>query len=229
MAPLTEALRTCFVEERAGAHVYCGEVDSVWTYISVPHGGYALGLIVNACVASQARTTQMDIAHVAAHFYRTTAVGRFEVHVRTVRTGAFYTNIFADPVECVGVDVLPFLGDMMKNIPELLPEDVGPPPGWHPTMVFSLEYKAPIPADPAYARRTVGLYACGRFMHGGQHDAYVEIWTAPGAIGAGGAGAGAADDGWRERQVCLGIAHQMALTVPRAVNERKGAQGGSKL
>jgi hypothetical protein len=91
-------------------------------------------------------------------------------------------------------------------------------------MVFSLEYKAKIPDDPMYSKRTVGLYSNGRFMHGGQHDSYVEIWTAPAAIGE-----GVEVDGWREKQVCLGIAHQMALSVPRSVNERKGAQGTSKL
>ena len=91
-------------------------------------------------------------------------------------------------------------------------------------MVMSVEYKAKIPDDPTFSTRTVGLYSCGRFMHGGQHDVYVEIWTAPAGIGE-----GVEVDGWREKQVCLGIAHQMALTVPPSVNERMAERGNSKL
>lgn len=33
-----------------------------------------------------------------------------------------------DPLENINVSMLPFLGDMMKNIPELLPKDLRPPP-----------------------------------------------------------------------------------------------------
>ena len=91
-------------------------------------------------------------------------------------------------------------------------------------MVFTLEYKAKIPVDPMFATRTVGLYSCWRFMHEGRHDAYVEIWTAPTGIGE-----GVEVDGWREKQVCLGIAYQMALTVPASVNERNGVRENSKL
>lgn len=34
-----------------------------------------------------------------------------------------------DPAEHINVSVLPFLADMFKNIPELLPRDHRPPPG----------------------------------------------------------------------------------------------------
>ena len=82
-------------------------------------------------------------------------------------------------------------------------------------MFFSLEYKAAIPDDPLFSTRTVGLYSSGRFMHEGRHDAYVEIWTAPSSIGE-----GREVHGWREKQVCVAIAHQMALTVPASLNMR---------
>jgi hypothetical protein len=35
---------------------------------------------------------------------------------------------FTDPVERVDVAALPFLGDMMRSLPELLPKDQRPPP-----------------------------------------------------------------------------------------------------
>jgi hypothetical protein len=91
-------------------------------------------------------------------------------------------------------------------------------------MILSLEFKAKIPDDPAFSQRTVGLYSCGRFMHEGRHDAYVEVWTSPTDIGE-----GVEEEGWREKQVCLATTHQMALTVPRSVNERRGTLGNSKL
>ncbi len=42
----------------------------------------------------------------------------------------------------------------------------------------------------------------------GRHEGYVEIWTAPTNIGE-----GKPIDGWRDQQVCLAIATQMALVV----------------
>ena len=89
---------------------------------------------------------------------------------------------------------------------------------------MSLEYKAKIPDNPMYSKRTVGLYSCGKFLYGGQHDASLEIWTAPSGIGQ-----GVEVDGWRDRQVCLGIAHHMASTVPISVKQRKGSRSKNKL
>ena len=72
----------------------------------------------------------------------------------------------------------------------------------------------------------MGLYSCGRFLTHpqGRHDVYVEVWTAPSNIGEG------KDDGsWRDDQVCLATATQMALSLPMAVNERKAKQQSVKL
>ena len=63
--------------------------------------GYALGLIVNACVSSQAGKTQPEIAHVSAHFYRATSLGHLEVHIRTMRAGTSYSNLSADLIQKV--------------------------------------------------------------------------------------------------------------------------------
>jgi len=54
-------------------------------------------------------------------------------------------------------------------------------------------------------------------MNDGRHDAYVEVWTAPCDIGE-----GEEAPGWREKQVCLAIATQMAYIVPIGVNLEKG-------
>ena len=58
----------------------------------------------------------------------------------------------------------------------------------------------------------------------GRHEAYVEVWTAPSALGE-----APQDDNWRETQVCLATATQMGLTLPMEVNERKGKAGSVKL
>lgn len=91
-------------------------------------------------------------------------------------------------------------------------------------MCFFLEYKAKIPDDPMISKRTVGLYSSGRFMHEGRHEVYVEIWTSPTNIGE-----GVEVDGWRDKQVCLAIAHQMALTIPAPIPKEKAVRGSSKL
>lgn len=79
-------------------------------------------------------------------------------------------------------------------------------------MTLSIEFKAPIPPPSEYhASRTVGIYSNGRFMTHPQsrHEAYVEIWTAPSNIGE-----NKSIDGWRDKQICLAIATQMALVIP---------------
>jgi len=98
------------------------------------------------------------------------------------------------------------------------------PASWHPTVVLSIEFKANVPSGPAFSQRTVGLYSCSRFMREGRHDVYVELWTSPTSLGE-----GVEEPDWRESQVCLATAHQMALTVPRSVNERKASLAHGKL
>jgi len=94
-------------------------------------------------------------------------------------------------------------------------------------MVLSLEFKNKIPKpSPKHAARTVGLYSSGRFMTppSGRHEAYVEVWTAPSSIGE-----ASPTKGWRENQICLAIATQMALTLPMEVNEKHGGKKTAKL
>jgi len=93
-------------------------------------------------------------------------------------------------------------------------------------MTLAIEFKFPIPTTPDYAHRTVGIYACGRFMNDpqGRHDEYVEVWTSPGNIGE-----GEEVEGWREKQVCLATATQMALVLPLEVNHARAKTDDAKL
>lgn len=85
-------------------------------------------------------------------------------------------------------------------------------------MIMTLEFKAPIPRPlpGVYADRTVGLYATAVFLGDpqGRHDHTCEIWTAPTNIGE-----GEVQAGWREKQTCLAVMRQMALTIPMTVQE----------
>lgn len=90
-------------------------------------------------------------------------------------------------------------------------------------MTLTVQFLAPIPrAGVGCAPRTVGVYSRGNFLHDpqGRHDQYVEVWTAPCALGAG----GVVEDDWREKAVCLAVSTQMALALPAEVNARLGAK-----
>ncbi|KAJ7160108.1 thioesterase-like superfamily-domain-containing protein [Mycena filopes] len=125
------------------------------------------------------------------------------------------------PGERVTPASLAFLADTFLNLPSLLPraERAGlvPAETWFPTMTLVIAFQAPIPAaqSQSHSASTVGLYSTGTFWGEpqGRHDAYVEIWTAPTGIGE-----GVEVEGWREKQVCLATATQMALTLPMEVN-----------
>ncbi|KDR82862.1 hypothetical protein GALMADRAFT_238476 [Galerina marginata CBS 339.88] len=136
---------------------------------------------------------------------------------------------FTDIYDEISNSSLCFLVDIFLNIPSLLPksERVGLTTSWFPTMTLSVEFKNKIPPpSSSHASRTVGLYSTGRFMTPpqGRHDVYVEVWTAPSNIGE-----GKEAQNWRDNQVCLAVATQMALTLPMEVNMKKGKEGSVKL
>ena len=96
-------------------------------------------------------------------------------------------------------------------------------------MVMTLEFKFPLPkpGNTECSQRTVTVYSRGKFVNdpSARHDAYVEVWTAPGNIGEGSEG-----EAWKEKQRCLAVATQLALVVPADVNRRRAQSAvGSKL
>ncbi|KAF8504142.1 thioesterase-like superfamily-domain-containing protein [Hysterangium stoloniferum] len=109
-----------------------------------------------------------------------------------------------DPFECLNYSMLPFMGDMLKGLPLLLPEDQRPPSSGLASNygIYVGVFKAQIPDDPSFSQRN-------SMDPAQQHTSGVEI------------------EGWRDNQVCLGVAHQMALTVPYEVNTRKASEANS--
>lgn len=113
--------------------------------------------------------------------------------------------------------LLGFLVDMTEGFPLLIPYKRA---GWHPTMVLNVQFFFPIPpaSSPFHSSRTVGLFGTSNFLVDplARHDTNVEVWTAPCNIGE-----GEIEEGWREKQVCLASASQMAVVMPLGLTKRK--------
>jgi hypothetical protein len=113
--------------------------------------------------------------------------------------------------------LLAFFVDMTKGFPEVIPTKGSG--GWYPTMVLSMQFFHPLPpSSPSHASRTVGLYGTSSFLVDpfGRHDCDVEVWSAPCNVGD-----GEVLEGWRDRQVCLAKATQMAMTMPLTLTRGK--------
>lgn len=156
-----------------------------------------------------------------------------------VEIGGWYT--FNDPQDRLSPSALALFADLYpsKLVGQAFP---GLPRSWFPTVTLSIQFYAPIPRATATldqspsSDRSVGVWTNSKFVQDpqGRHDVYVEVWTAPGDVGAavgedGKVREGVVREGWRQEQRCLAISHQMALVLPMEVNERKGKTGKAKL
>ncbi|KAF7359103.1 hypothetical protein MSAN_01251500 [Mycena sanguinolenta] len=101
MAPLTKAIHVTLAADSPGnTHVcYTAEADPEWVIGRVPHGGYVLGLIVQACIEHQAGSEHPDPLHVSAHYLQATKTSALEVHIRVLKRGRSFINILADLVQ----------------------------------------------------------------------------------------------------------------------------------
>ncbi|KAG6829516.1 hypothetical protein H0H92_004318 [Tricholoma furcatifolium] len=153
------------------------------------------------------------------HPNRTTAAS---VGGEGLEWGAWLT--FSNECDKITSTSLAFLVDIFTNMPSLLPPSERPGLGssWYPTIVLSVEFKAPIPSPSTmHADRTVGLYSSGKFLNDGRHDAYVEVWTAPCNIGE-----GKEVPGWREKQGTMNVSTQQIFgTNSAAPQDSKQRQG----
>jgi len=117
--------------------------------------------------------------------------------------------------------MLPFLADLGRHSPDLLPSADRPGESWTPTMSFHIEFKVKLSALPSYiAPQTFGIWSTGRFIIEGRHELHTELWTAPSEIAKDGQ-IGANDPNWREKMFCVARSTQMATTIPIEVNRRK--------
>ncbi|KAL5528088.1 hypothetical protein ACEPAF_7224 [Sanghuangporus sanghuang] len=141
-----------------------------------------------------------------------------------VESGSWFE--LKDPNVVMEIAMIPLFADCIMNLPLLLPNEMNSGPMWFATVVLTVEFKSRIPTSIStpdaqhspFSPRTVGIYASSRFMTEGRHDEYVEVWTAPSIIGS----CSPVDPTWRDKQVCLAISTQMALTIPWENSPRKG-------
>ncbi|KAJ7348868.1 thioesterase-like superfamily-domain-containing protein [Mycena albidolilacea] len=101
MAPLTRALHVTrhsdSPENTCGR--YTAEADPEWVIGRVSNGGYALALVVQACIEYQADSEHPDPLHVSAHFLQATKTSTIEVQIRILKPGRSFTNILADLIQ----------------------------------------------------------------------------------------------------------------------------------
>ncbi|KAF9046939.1 hypothetical protein BDZ89DRAFT_66041 [Hymenopellis radicata] len=100
MAPLYQALRVEKTSAAAGWDAsYNGGLDPEWTIMAVPHGGYVISHIIDACIHFQSGTLTPDPVHVTIHFLQSACVDKFDIHVRALKKGKMYTNLLAEFVQ----------------------------------------------------------------------------------------------------------------------------------
>jgi len=100
MAPLAQALQVSFQSKSEdGTFYYRCELDPSWAVVAIPQGGYSLGVIVEACIQHQSRSSHADPVHVSAHFLRPTNIGVGQVKVKLLKSGKTFTNILAELVQ----------------------------------------------------------------------------------------------------------------------------------
>jgi hypothetical protein len=104
MAPLMQAIRTSLedtiLRDNGRIEVYAGNVDSEWTYDNFPHGGFVLGLVVDAAVRFQSKSEKhQDIIQLSAHFLSAVEVGPCKVQIEGIRTGRSFHNLQADFIQ----------------------------------------------------------------------------------------------------------------------------------
>ncbi|KAK9899545.1 hypothetical protein P389DRAFT_1031 [Cystobasidium minutum MCA 4210] len=116
MAPLLQALQTRFTRKDKDTTVYSGNVDPDWTIQAIPHGGYALGLVLDAAIKNQSSTNHKDICHCTAHFVRSALPKPFEVHIRNLKIGRGFSNITANLMQDGEIRIMTHL--IFTTLPE---------------------------------------------------------------------------------------------------------------
>ncbi|KAH7909809.1 thioesterase-like superfamily-domain-containing protein [Hygrophoropsis aurantiaca] len=99
MSPLSKALQAEFVLRTDEITIYRAELSETWKIGSIPQGGYALGVALDACIKHQTTTPHKDLIHVTAHFLHASNVGVVEVHIKTLKLGKGFTNLSADIIQ----------------------------------------------------------------------------------------------------------------------------------
>lgn len=110
MAPFAENLRSVrFVSDTKHdtTHVdrdlleaqFEARIDDEWMVLTVPNGGYILGLVIQACTLLQEGSPQPEPLYLSSQFLGSTSVGPCTIIVSRVKSGKSYVNLTAKLVQ----------------------------------------------------------------------------------------------------------------------------------
>ena len=116
-------------------------------------------------------------------------LARFELALIAAPTIGYQLLDEPDKTARIGLSALPFLADLGRHSPDLLPSTDRPGErylnknialtcrlmfcraSWTPTMSFHIEFKVKLSALPSYiAPQTFGVWSTGRFIVEGRHE-----------------------------------------------------------
>lgn len=133
---------------------------------------------------------------------------------------ARWVRLKGDKNDHIRASLIAYFVDMQLGFPVVIPDSLPRGRGWQATLVLTIQFFFPIPkpGSPHHSSHTAGVYGRSNFMAEpfARHDSYAEVWTAPTNIGE-----GEIEEGWREKQVCLASATQMAVAMPMALTRSK--------
>ncbi|KAM0789381.1 hypothetical protein ACM66B_000210 [Microbotryomycetes sp. NB124-2] len=98
MAPLYKARETKQIKTNGDSANYSASIDLDWSVFRNPHGGYLLAIILDAVSRYQQHSKPFhpDPAHLVCHFLTGAVEGEATVHIKRVRTGKSWTNLYAE-------------------------------------------------------------------------------------------------------------------------------------
>ncbi|KAK4057320.1 hypothetical protein OIO90_001817 [Microbotryomycetes sp. JL221] len=99
MAPFVKARETQQLPSLPdGTAVFQANIDVDWSVFSKPHGGALLAVILDATSRLQQNSQphHPDPAHIMSHFLTGTLPGEAFVHIKVVRQGKSWTNLYAE-------------------------------------------------------------------------------------------------------------------------------------
>ncbi|KIM23765.1 hypothetical protein M408DRAFT_11350 [Serendipita vermifera MAFF 305830] len=81
-----------------GSSIYImeGRIDPDWMVAVVPHGGYLIALIVQACNLVQATTKQAEVLYLSTQFIGPSTPGPCTITIQRIKSGKNYSNLVAN-------------------------------------------------------------------------------------------------------------------------------------
>ncbi|KAL5524108.1 hypothetical protein ACEPAG_8281 [Sanghuangporus baumii] len=94
---LKDALKVSKLRSERGDFIlYKARISEAWCIGGIPHGGYAVGLILSAVGDLQSSSPHPDPVHLTAHYLQSADISECEIHIMVIRKGKTFTNLDAE-------------------------------------------------------------------------------------------------------------------------------------